>query len=92
MMEQLFKGITLSQAQKDSLKVLETKHQDARRAAFEANRGQQPSEEMRTKQRAMRDEQRKEIRAVLTADQQATFDKNVEEMQARMKQAMERAP
>jgi Spy/CpxP family protein refolding chaperone len=90
MEEQLFKGITLSQAQQDSLKALRATHEKARKDAFDANRSQKPSDEMRTKQREMMDAHRKQIRDVLTADQQTVFDKNAQEMQERMKQFMER--
>ncbi len=52
----------------------------AARAAFEQTRSQ------REQLRSLREQELKEIRAVLTPDQQKTFDQNVAQLKARMEQ------
>jgi len=97
MMERLFEGITLTDAQKDSIKKLNQAHADARKAQWEKNKpdgNQRPDSATMAKFREdmMKQmvQERNEIRAVLTADQQAVFDKNVAKMEADMKARMER--
>jgi Spy/CpxP family protein refolding chaperone len=81
----LLKDITLTEAQKTQIKTIRDKYvpqmMDLRKSA-EAVGG--PDETTRSKMMDLQTKQSGEIRAVLTADQQATFDKNVAEMKARM--------
>ena len=81
MTEMLLRGITLSAAQQ--------KQVDSVAAAYRAQMpaftpGTPPSPEERAKRRELMQKQQADIRALLTADQQKTFDANVEEMRARM--------
>jgi Spy/CpxP family protein refolding chaperone len=81
----LLKDITLTDAQKAQIKTIRDKYvpqmMDLRKsaqavgAADDANRSKMM--DLQTKQSA-------EIRAVLTADQQVTFDKNIADLKARM--------
>lgn len=99
----LFRGITLSDAQKSRLATIRTSYRprfeslrnemrprvqamrDARQkndtAAIRTARTQ--LEQHRERMRALAEQRRGEVRGVLTAEQQATFDKNVTEMRDR---------
>ena len=82
----LLKDITLTDAQKDQVKTIREKYvpkQLELRKAVEATGGP-PDEATRAKMTELQTQQATEIRAVLTADQQVQFDKNVAEMKARM--------
>jgi len=82
----LLKDITLTDAQKAQVKTIREKYlpqQMEMRKAAEAVGGP-PDEATRTKMMDLQTKQAAEIRAVLTADQQAQFDKNLAEMKARM--------
>ena len=75
--DRLLTGITLSVSQTDSVKAINTRFAASMQASMSSGDRSQMAT-MRTKQRA-------DIRAVLTADQQAVFDKNVADMEkARM--------
>jgi Spy/CpxP family protein refolding chaperone len=90
MMERLLKGIDLTSAQKDQVDALMKSQGEAQKAAMEAMRasGQRPDEATMKKMMETREQNQKAIRDVLTPEQQAIFDKNVEEMkQARSKMA-----
>ena len=83
MTEMLLRGITLGAAQQ--------KQVDSVAAAYRAQMpaftpGTPPSPEDRAKRRELMQKQQADIRALLTADQQKTFDANVAEMRARMRQ------
>jgi Spy/CpxP family protein refolding chaperone len=82
----LLKDITLTDAQKAQVKTIRDKYvpqlQELRKAAQAT--GGPPDEATRTKMMDIQTKQAAEIRAILTADQQATFDKNLAEMKARM--------
>lgn len=82
----LLKDITLSDAQKAQIKTIRDKYvpqqMELRKAAQAV--GGPPDEATRTKMMDIQAKQIAEIRAILTADQQATFDKNLAEMKARM--------
>lgn len=86
--EMLFKDITLTADQQAKIKEIEDKYQpqlDKMRADMRAARqsGQQMSRESMQQMRDLQGEERKAMRDVLTADQQPTFDKNVEAMSQR---------
>lgn len=80
----MFEGITLAADQKtqiDSIMAATAKKQQELMAGVAA--GGPPSPELRTKRTEMQAEQTKAIKAVLKADQQAAFDKNMEGMAPR---------
>src|SRR5689334_22682089 len=82
----LLKDITLTDAQKDQVKTIREKYlpqQVELRKATQATGGP-PDEATRAKMMDLQQKQADEIRAILTADQQAVFDKNVAAMKARM--------
>lgn len=82
----LLKDITLTDAQKEQIKTIREKYmpkQMALRKAVQAT-GSPPDEATRAKMMELQSQQSAEIRAILTAGQQATFDKNLAEMKARM--------
>ena len=77
--DRLMTGITLSAAQTDSAKAVNV------RTAAAAQTAMSSGGDMRTQMTEIRTNQRAALRAVLTADQQAVFDKNVADMdKARM--------
>ena len=82
----LLKDINLTDAQKAQVKTIRDKYvpqlQELRKSAQAT--GGPPDEATRTKMTDIQNKQTTEIRAILTADQQATFDKNLAEMKARM--------
>jgi Spy/CpxP family protein refolding chaperone len=82
----LLKDINLTDAQKAQVKTIRDKYvpqlQELRKASQAT--GGPPDEATRTKMMDIQTKQTTEIRAILTADQQATFDKNLAEMKARM--------
>jgi Spy/CpxP family protein refolding chaperone len=78
----LLKDITLTDAQKNQIKTIREKYlpqQLELRKATQAT-GTPPDEATRAKMTDLRDKQAAEIRAILTADQQKTFDHNLHEM------------
>jgi Spy/CpxP family protein refolding chaperone len=82
----LLKDINLTDAQKAQVKTIRDKYvpqlQELRKASQAT--GGPPDEATRTKMMDIQTKQSNEIRAILTADQQTTFDKNLAEMKARM--------
>ena len=82
----LLKDITLTDAQKAQVKTIRDKYvpqlQELRKASQAT--GGPPDEATRTKMMDIQAKQTAEIRAILTADQQVAFDKNLAEMKARM--------
>ena len=82
----LLKDINLTDAQKAQVKTIREKYvpqqAELRKAAMAT--GTAPDEATRAKMMDLQTKQAAEIRAILTADQQATFDKNLAEMKARM--------
>ena len=85
MMDMLLKDITLSADQQVQLKAITekydpqtTKLREEMMAARQS--GQQMGPESMQKMRTLQTEQRDAIRAILTPEQQATFDKNVAAM------------
>ena len=82
----LLKDITLTDAQKDQIKTIREKYMPQQmelRKAAQAT-GAAPDEATRGKMMDLQAKQVADIRAVLTADQQPVFDKNLAEMKARM--------
>ena len=82
----LLKDITLTDAQKDQIKTIREKYMPQQmelRKAAQAT-GTAPDEATRTKMMGLQTKQAADIRAVLTADQQVIFDKNMADMKARM--------
>lgn len=78
MNEMLFKDITLTDAQKAQIDTIQTKGREEQRAMMQGGGMQDPG--MREKMMEMRKKQTDAIRAILTADQQAIFDKNLAAM------------
>ena len=76
--EMLFKGITLSEAQKAKIDTIQTKARADQQAMMSGGGMQDPT--AREKMMAMRTKVNADIRGVLTADQQTIFDKNLAEM------------
>ena len=82
----LLKDITLTDAQKEQVKTIREKYvpkQLELRKAIQAT-GRPPDEATRAKMMELQSQQSAEIRAILTADQQKTFDHNLHEMKERM--------
>jgi Spy/CpxP family protein refolding chaperone len=82
----LLKDITLTDAQKNQIKTIREKYMPQQmelRKAAQATGGP-PDEATRAKMMDLQNKQAAEIRTILTADQQATFDKNLAEMKSRM--------
>jgi len=80
MMEMLMKDITLTEAQKAQVDSIQAKYQKEM-PAFTP--GTPPSPEDREKRMGLMQKQNADIRAVLTDEQKAIFDKNLEEMRSR---------
>ena len=82
----LLKDITLTDAQKDQVKTIREKYvpkQLELRKAVQATGGP-PDEATRGKMMELQSQQAAEIRTVLTADQQKTFDHNLHELKEKM--------
>ena len=82
MMEMLMKDISLDDAQKAKIEAIQAKYMKEMPAM---QPGSPPDEAGMTKRREMQVKQQGEMRTVLKADQQKVFDKNLAEMQERMK-------
>lgn len=81
MMEMLLKDITLGDAQKAKLDSIQQKYA---KEMPPMTPGERPTPEAMQARRELMTKQQDEIRAILTADQQKVYDKNLEEMRARM--------
>jgi Spy/CpxP family protein refolding chaperone len=82
----LLKDINLTDAQKEKVKVIREKYlpqQLELRKAVQAT-GTPPDEATRAKMMKLQQDQADEIRAILTPDQQKTFDHNLHELKERM--------
>ena len=86
----LLENMMLTESQKAKIEGIMRKYQPEAQAIQDASAGGDRNE-ARTRFLALRDKMQPEIRAVLTPDQQAIFDKNVAEQKARMEQ-MTRQP
>jgi len=81
----LLKDITLTDAQKEQVKTVREKYvprQMELRKAVQAT-GAPPDDKTRAAMVDLQNQQAADIRAILTADQQKIFDKNLAEMKAR---------
>ncbi len=81
MMEMLLKDITLDDAQKAKLDSIQQKFA---KEMPPMTPGERPSDEAMAKRRELMTRQQEEVRTILTAEQQKAYDKNLEEMRARM--------
>jgi Spy/CpxP family protein refolding chaperone len=81
-MGMLLQGITLTAEQQAKVDSINAKYMTVRRAIMQADSLDQDAR--RAKGRELMGRQRDEIKALLTDEQKKVFDKNVEEMQARM--------
>ena len=79
-------GIELTEAQKAKVAEIQAKYQPELAAVRESMQGGGDRAAAFTKMQAIRDKMNPEIRAVLTVEQQAIFDKNLAEQKARMEQ------
>ena len=84
-------GIELTEAQKSKLEEIQKKYQPEMLALRAEIQNGGDRAELMKKGVALRERSSAEIRAILTADQQAVFDKHTAEMKARMEQ-MQRQP
>jgi Spy/CpxP family protein refolding chaperone len=80
----LITGITLTEAQQAKFTEIQTKYQPQLTAARESANGDRAA--MFKAMQGINDKMYPELRAVLTPEQQAIFDKNIEERKARMQQ------
>src|SRR5205814_4884634 len=82
----LLKDISLTDAQKAQVKTIRDKYVPQQMELRKQTQavGGPPDEATRTKMMDLQTKQAAEIRAVLTADQQAQFDKNLAEVKERM--------
>lgn len=80
-MEMLLKDITLDDAQKAKLDSIQQKYA---KEMPPMTPGERPTPEAMQARRELMTKQQDEIRTILTADQQKVYDKNREEMRARM--------
>ncbi|MEO8910841.1 MAG: hypothetical protein ABI408_11520 [Gemmatimonadaceae bacterium] len=82
----LLKDITLTDAQKAQVKTIREKYLPQQMELRKASQavGGPPDEATRSKMMDLQTKQVAEIRAVLTADQQAVLDRNLADMKARM--------
>ena len=88
-MAMLMEGITLSEAQQAQLGEIAAKYRAERQKLMpNGMQGGPPDDATRAKMGEMMDKQSAEVRAILTADQQKTFDANVE----KRKLTMQRPP
>ena len=80
----LLKDINLTDSQKDQVKTIREKYAPRQ---LELRKSMQATgvadDATRAKMEELRNQQAAEIRVILTADQQATFDRNLAEMKAR---------
>jgi Spy/CpxP family protein refolding chaperone len=93
----LFRGVDLTEAQKQQIKTIRDKYQPQMRSLREqirAQRQQSGAERQRpdsatlAQVRSLMQRQEGEIRAVLTPDQQKTFDANVAQMREHSRDGM----
>ena len=88
-MQALFEGITLTDAQQKQVQDIGEKYRGEMRALMpNGMQGGPPDDATRTKMDEIRTKQAAEIRAILTADQQTIFDKNVVEAKKRREEMM----
>lgn len=86
--DRLLDNMMLTDAQKSRIEGIMRKYQPEMQAIQESAASGADRNEARTRFVALRDKMQPEIRAVLTPDQQAIFDKNAAEQKARMDQML----
>ena len=92
-MQMLFEGITLTDAQQKQVQDISEKYRGQMRELMPNGfQGGPPDDATRAKMDALRTRQNADIRAILTADQQAIFDKNVADAKKRREQMGNRPP
>ena len=92
-MQMLFEGITLTEAQQKQIQDLSEKYRGEMRALMPNGfQGGPPDDATRAKMDTLRTRQIAEIRAILTADQQPIYDKNLAEAKKRREQMGNRPP
>ncbi len=77
-MQMLFNGITLTAQQQAKVDSIEGAYAPRMRALFTP--GQRPDSAARAQMATLREQENKDLRAVLTPEQQTVFDKNVANM------------
>ena len=85
-------GIELTDAQRVKLEEIQKKYQPEMMALRSEFQSGGDRAELMKKSAALRERSSADIRAILTADQKAVFDKHTGEMKARMEQAQRQAP
>lgn len=92
-MQMLFEGITLTEAQQTQVQTISEKYRAQMRELMpNGMQGGPPDDATRAKMDDIRSKQNAEIRALLTADQQTIFDKNLAEAKKRREQMGNRPP
>jgi Spy/CpxP family protein refolding chaperone len=86
-MQMMFKDITLTSTEQVKVDSIVSRY---RSQVPPMNQGAPPDSAAMAARRATMQKMQADLRAVLTADQQVTFDKNVAEMRAMMEQRMGR--
>jgi len=86
--DRLLDNMMLTEAQKSRIEGIMRKYQPEVQAIQESAAAGADRNEARNRFVALRDKMQPEIRAVLTPDQQAIFDKNAAEQKARMDQML----
>jgi Spy/CpxP family protein refolding chaperone len=85
-------GIELTDAQKVKREEIQKKYEPDMMTLRDQMMNGGDRTELRKKFMALQDKAGAEIRAILTPDQQAVWDKNMAELKARMEQAQRQAP
>jgi periplasmic protein CpxP/Spy len=80
----LFRGIQLSDQQKQQLDTIRSRYRDQMRAMRDSSGGDRQA--MRGKMRDLMQRQSADVRAILTPDQQKVYDQNVAQMRERMRE------
>ena len=86
--DRLLDNMMLTESQKSRIEAITRKYQPEIQAIYESMNNGGDRTDARNKMVALRDRMQPEIRAVLTPDQQAIFDKNAAEQKARLEQMM----
>jgi len=85
-------GIELTDAQKVQLEAIQKKYQPEMMSIRNDMMNGGDRAELMKKAADLREKSAKDIRAILTPDQQVVFDKNLAEQRARMEERMKQAP
>ena len=85
-------GIELTDAQKVQLETIQKKYQPEMLSIRNDMMNGGDRAELMKKAAELREKSAKDIRAILTPDQQVVFDKNLAEQKARMEQRQQQAP